>query len=161
MTLNLIRSILFCFILLSPYLSHAQDNWYDYDHLYIQGGTYIHYSSSPDHDGPNILASVEAVKDSNWLTGLALFDNSFGQFSQYLYVGKQWDYHGSLDGFHTKLTAGFIHGYRDQYKDKIAFNSHGIAPAIIPSIGYKKGRYGADVILLGLAGLVFTVGFDL
>ncbi len=161
MTINVIRLIVLCFVLSSPCRSYAEENWYDYDHLYIQGGTYTHYSSSPEHDGPNILASVEAVKESNWLAGLALFDNSFGQFSQYLYLGKQWDYQGSLDGFHTKLTAGLIHGYRGEYKDKIAFNSRGVAPAIIPSIGYKKGRYGADVILLGFAGILFTVGTDL
>lgn len=161
MTANFFRFVVLAFLWLSPCIGHTEGNWYDYDHIYIQGGTYTHYSSSPDHDGPNLLASLEFVKANNWLTGLALFDNSFGQFSQYLYIGKQWDYEGRFAGFHTKLTGGFIHGYRGEYQDKIAFNSTGIAPAIIPSIGYKKGSYGADVILLGVAGIVFTVGSDL
>jgi hypothetical protein len=160
MTIKLIR-LMSCLFLFCSNISQADENWYDYDNIYIQGGTYTHYNSSPEHDGPNLLASIEFVKANNYLVGLALFDNSFGQFSQYLYSGKQWDYHGSLEGFHTKLTAGLIHGYRGEYQDKIAFNSTGVAPAIIPSVGYKKGRYGADIILLGVAGIVFTVGTDL
>ncbi len=161
MTINLIRLLVFCFVLSSPCRSYAEENWYNYDHLYVQGGTYTHYTSTPDHKGSNIFTSIEAVKDNDWLYGLALFDNSFGQFSQYLYVGKHWNYQGAFDGFHTKLTAGLIHGYSGKFKDKLALNELGVAPVIIPGIGYKKGRYGADVIMLGFAGLLFTVGMDL
>lgn len=148
-------------VLLSPLVSQAEEAWYDYDHLYIQAGTYTHYTSSPEHKGSNVFVSVEAVKSNNWLYGLALFDNSFGQFSQYAYLGKSWNYHGAFEGFHTKMTVGLIHGYRDEFKDKIPLNELGTAPAIIPGVGYKNGRYGADVIILGLSGLLFTVGMDL
>jgi hypothetical protein len=158
--MNLVRSLL-CLALLSPLVVEAADNWLDYDHLYLQGGTYAHYSPSDDYTGSKILISLEAIKSNDWLYGLALFDNSYGQFSQYLYIGKAWNYHETFEGFHTKLTGGLLHGYRDEYQDNIPFNSLGTAPAIIPSVGYKAGRYGADISMLGFAGLLMTVGLDL
>lgn len=138
--------------------SNAGENKPYFEHYYAQAGTYTHFQSSDEHDGPNILASVEGIKSDNWLYGLALFDNSFGQFSQYLYTGKRWQLSGRFKHFHTKLTAGLIHGYRGEYKDKIPFNNLGTAPAIVPGIGYDNNGYGADVILLGNSGLLFTVG---
>lgn len=138
-----------------------ESRWYHYDHLYLQGGSYIHFRSSDEHDGSNLFASLEAVRSDNWLYGLGLFDNSFGQFSQYLYAGKQWHLNGKMKNFHFKVTAGLIHGYKDEYKNKIPMNDFGIAPAIIPGFGYKKNRLGGDVILLGNSGLLFTVGYDL
>lgn len=132
-----------------------------FDHYYFQAGTYKHYRDSNDYAGSDIFVSLEGVKSDDWLYGLALFDNSFGQFSQYLYTGKSWNYHGVLDGFHTKVTAGLIHGYHGQYRDKIPFNHYEIAPAIIPGIGYNNGHYGADVIILGLSGILFTAGINL
>jgi hypothetical protein len=158
--MKIIRFFLYI-ALLSPFVTHADENWLGYDHLYLQGGTYTHFSSSDDYKGSKILISLEAIKDNDWLYGLSLFDNSFGQFSQYLYVGKIWSYHGSLEGFHTKLTAGLLHGYRGKYEDKIPLNKYGTAPALIPSVGYKTGRYGVDVHMLGIAGLLLTVGLDL
>lgn len=143
-----------------PFSLQAEESWFNYDHLYFQAGSYLHYTPSDDYAGNKIFTSLEAIKSNNSLYGLALFDNSFGQFSQYLYVGKSWNYYGNWEGFHTKLTAGLVHGYKGEFKDKIPFNSRGVAPAIIPGFGYKKGRLGADVIFLALNGLLFTIGVD-
>ncbi|WP_456378596.1 hypothetical protein [Thiolapillus sp.] len=140
----------------------AEEKWYEYEHLYLQGGTFIHFSSSDDHSGSNLLIGLEAQKSNNWLYGLALFDNSFGQFSQYAYVGKSWDFSGKLENFHAKLTAGIIHGYREPWDDKIPLNSkNGWAPGLVPSFGYKKGQFGIDIMLLGNSGLLFTMGTNL
>lgn len=158
--MNIVRPFLYL-VLLSPFVAQADENWLDYDHLYLQGGTYTHYSPSANYAGSKILISLEAIKSNDWSYGLALFDNSYGQFSQYLYVGKSWNYYGAFEGFHTKLTAGLIHGYRGEYQDNIPLNNLGTAPAIIPSVGYKTGRYGVDVSMLGFAGLLMTVGLDL
>lgn len=155
---------LFALLLLACCLSipalAAEEHWYNYDHLYLQGGSYMHFSHSEDHDGPNIFVSLEAVRSDNWLYGLGLFDNSFGQFSQYLYAGKVWDFHNTFENFHGRITFGLIHGYKDEFKDKIPMNNLSFAPAIIPGIGYKKDRLGADLILLGNSGLLFTLGYD-
>ncbi len=150
----------FYLILLIPFTVLAEEHWYNYDHLNFQAGTYFHFDSSEYFSGSKFFTSLEAVKSNDWLYGLSLFENSFSQFCQYLYAGKSWNYHGKLEGFHTKLTAGFIHGYKDEFKATIPFNSLGIGPAIIPGIGYKKGRFSGDMIMLEFSALLFTVGVD-
>ena len=152
--------LVMCLTLLVPFGVLAEEHWYNFDHLTLQAGTYIHYDPDDDHAGNRLFISLEAVKSNDWSYGLALFNNSFDQFSQYLYGGKRWNFHGRLEGFHAKITAGLIHGYKGEFKDKIPNNGLGIAPAIIPGIGYKKGRFGADVYVLGIAGLLFTAGMS-
>jgi len=158
-----------CFlILLSPLALCAEEqpqkqeeqHWYNYDHLYFQSGTYVHYRPSNDRKGVRIFTALEAVKANNYLYGLSLFNNSFNQFSQYLYAGKNFFLPGRQDGFHAKITAGLIHGYRGEFKERIPFNDLGIAPAIIPGVGYSKGKFGGHVFVLGDAALLFTVGFS-
>ena len=39
-------------------------------------------------------------------------------------------------------------------------NDYGIAPAIIPGIGYRRNRLGADMILLGNSAMLFTLGYE-
>jgi len=164
----MIRKIVTLWILalvsiLSFSVQAEEEHWYNYDHLYLQAGTYFHFGGDddPDYDGSKVLVSLEAVKENDWLYGLSLFDNSFGQFSQYIYTGKTWNYHDNWEGFHTKLTVGLIHGYKDEFEDKIPLNNLGIAPVIAPSVGYKKGRFGVDAILLGFNAMLFTVGMDI
>jgi hypothetical protein len=157
---SVFRVGLLCLFSLSP-LAQADNDRFTVDHYYLQAGTYTHYGDSEDYAGNNILASAEAVNPDDELVGLALFDNSFGQFSQYLYTGKSWNFSGNWQGFHTKLTAGLIHGYKGEFRNKIPLNSHGVAPAIVPSLGYSNDRYGADVIILGISGILFTVGTKL
>jgi hypothetical protein len=146
--------------MLGPFAVWGEEHWYDFDHLYIQAGTYVHFHQDEEHSGSRIFASLEAIRSDDWLYGLALFNNSFNQFSQYLYGGKNWNFQGKMEGLHARITAGLIHGYKGKYKDKIQYNDSGIAPALIPGIGYKKGRYGADMYLLGKAGVLFTAGMD-
>ena len=57
-----------------------------------------------------------------------------------------------------KVTAGLVHGYRGQYQDKIPFNKSGIAPVIIPSVGYCVVRVCSEVVFFGAAGAMFTIG---
>ncbi len=161
-----VTRLLLFLVLLGPLALCAEEqaqkqeekHWYNYDHLYLQGGTYMHYRSGGDKTGTRIFAALEAVKSNNYLYGLALFNNSFNQFSQYLYAGKSFFPPGSQDGFHAKITAGLIHGYRGEFKERIPFNDLGIGPAIIPGIGYKKGNFSGHVIVLGDSALLFTVG---
>ncbi|MCG6899581.1 MAG: hypothetical protein LJE75_06205 [Gammaproteobacteria bacterium] len=150
-----------CLAALLPLATQAEEeHWYNYDHLHFQAGTYIHYDPDEDHSGNRVFASLEAVKANDWFYGLALFNNSFNQFSQYLYGGKSWNLPGKMDDFNVKITAGLIHGYKGEFKDKIPNNDLGIAPAIIPGIGYRKGRFVAEMYALGIAGLLFTAGVD-
>ncbi|MCP3668488.1 MAG: hypothetical protein GY696_39400 [Gammaproteobacteria bacterium] len=146
--------------LLSP-TTYAEE---EKERTYLQLGSYIHFNDSEDHTEKPFLASIERHKPNRWFYGLALFNNSFDQFSQYIYVGKTFKTDNeTLKNWHLKLSGGLVHGYKDEYQDKIPFNDYGVAPAIIPTLGYKKeeSRWGADLIVLGGAGLLFSVGYDL
>ncbi len=138
---------------------HAEEKWYEYDHLFLQGGTYTHTRPNPDYDGPNLMLGLEAIKSNDKVFGIFIFDNSFGQFSQYLYAGKKWNFSGKLENFHTRLTAGVIHGYKKPWNDKLPFTTkNGWSPSVVPSFGYQKGQFGIDVMLLGYQGIMFSGG---
>ena len=94
------------------------------------------------------------------LWGLSAFQNSFGQFSQYAYIGRKfhpWDSHPNL---HIKLTGGIVQGYRDPHHDTLPIRwgeSWGIGA--IPTIGYQKDRFGFDLAFLKESGLLFLAGY--
>ena len=152
--------LVFWLVLLGPFSAQAEEHWYGFDHLSMQAGSYVHYEADEDHAGSRLFASLEAVRSDDWFYGLALFNNSFDQFSQYLYGGKNWNFHGHWEGFYARISAGLIHGYKGEFEDKIPFNDLGVAPAIIPGAGYRKGRFSANAYVLGVAGLLFTAGID-
>ena len=130
-------------------------------HLYVQLGAYTHYGDSEDHEGPPLFSSLELVRPSGWFYGFALFNNSFGQFSQYLYLGKTFSLSKIYEPLHFKLSGGVIHGYKGEFEDKIPLNELGIAPAIIPSIGLTHDRLGVDLVFLATEGLMITVGYGI
>ena len=115
-----------------------------------------HWSHNPEHK-PVVLVAIDSHLKGGRFCGLALFTNSFGQESAYVYVGQQWDGLFGNPKIFTKVSAGLLYGYRGQYKDKIPLNNLGIAPAIIPSLGYAiTPQDSAQVFMLGTAGLTFT-----
>jgi hypothetical protein len=117
-----------------------------------------HWHYSAEHKNV-FLGAMDRYVGGNRFCGLALFSNSFGQASAYAYVGQRWDNLGGDPKLFAKVSAGLIWGYRGEYKDKIPFNNLGIAPAIIPSLGYAFNRQdSAQVVLLGNAGLLFAYG---
>ncbi|MEZ5729677.1 MAG: hypothetical protein R3E48_17800 [Burkholderiaceae bacterium] len=102
---------------------------------------------------------MEYRRQDNWLGGLASFRNSFGQPTQYAYIGYQWQPWDALPSAYLKLTGGIIHGYKGKYKDKIPLNKFHYAPAILPSIGFNYGRLESELIVFGTAGLMVTMGW--
>jgi hypothetical protein len=117
-----------------------------------------HWNYSPEHR-PVFLGSLERHVNGNRFCGLALFRNSFGQPAAYAYVGKQWNHLLGNPQLFAKVSAGLIYGYKGKYQHKIPFNDYGIAPAIIPSLGYSFTRNdSAQVMVLGTAGLLFSYG---
>ncbi|WP_254276468.1 hypothetical protein [Halomonas sp. 3H] len=130
-------------------------------HVLVQTGLYTdHFSPDPDHTNNQQLMAVELHNPELWFTGLARFKNSFGQDSHYLYVGRELPIWESGDTrVRAKLTAGALHGYRGEYRDKIPFNRHEVAPAILPTVGASWKRLEADLIVFGAAGLMVTAGW--
>jgi hypothetical protein len=130
-----------------------------------------HFSGSTEHVRYNHLVSGELLS-KRWtfwgaersLAGLALFDNSFGQFSQYLYVGQEWDLAKFAGGdLYVNATFGLLHGYKEPYEDKIPFNRFGIAPVVIPTFGWRYGNASVFASVLGANGFLFGASwaFDL
>jgi hypothetical protein len=151
----------------------AEGSLYDWqpcpDSLAIEGGEpppkkwdltispFTHHWHSSNEHKPVKLIAMDSHLAGGRFCGLALFTNSFGQPSAYGYVGQQWNNLFDNPKLYTKVSAGFIYGYKGKHKDAIAFNQYGIAPAIIPSLGYAiTPKDSTEVFLLGTAGLTFT-----
>jgi hypothetical protein len=117
-----------------------------------------HYRDNPEHNNHQHLVNLEYQRPDQWVVGAAAFENSFHQSSQYVYLGKLFRPLESVPQLHFKLTGGLIHGYRGQYRDKIRYNSRGVAPAIIPAIGLSGKHVSGEVSLFGKAGLMVTMG---
>lgn len=152
---------------ISQCLAQTNDNsiislWtteWDFNQTYVYSSLYTkHFDPDPNHvNDQNMLGFEGQTKDKRVL-GLAVFDNSFGQKSEYLYMGKTWRRFGS-DHWYFKLTGGLLHGYVEPYEDKILFNGLGVAPAIVPTMGYKRKTFVVEFNQLGLAASMITVGF--
>jgi hypothetical protein len=134
------------------------------DRWYFQFAYYtIHFHYDADHQQSYLFDAEYHFKETwlggQWIAGMALFQNSFGQFSQYLFGGLVWRPIESEQPFYVKLTAGPLHGYSGQYQNKIPYNSSGVAPAIIPGVGYcVMKRYCGEFVLLGTNAALLTIG---
>ncbi|MEP7327698.1 MAG: hypothetical protein ABI777_00700 [Betaproteobacteria bacterium] len=137
------------------------------DRFYFQTSVAtVHFHPDENHDNTQQLINLEyRLKDKwlegQWLVGAAVFDNSFGQNSQYVYGGLLWRPFESAQPLYFKLTAGIIHGYKGEYQNKIPFNNAGIAPGILPSMGYCYNRFCSELVLFGTAGMMLTLGATL
>ena len=129
-------------------------------HVLVQTSLYTdHFSPDPEHINNQRLIGVELHNPDLWFTGAARFKNSFNQDSIYLYVGRELPMWESGDTrIRAKLSAGALHGYRGEYRDKIPFNRYEIAPAILPTLGVSWKRLEADLIVFGAAGLMVSAG---
>lgn len=149
-------------VLAWPALGEAQDyadtsgwrieSWFVHTSLYTR-----HFDPEPDHVNDQNLLAIEAGFTNGWIGGLAVFDNSFGQDTQFLYAARRWPLFHS-DHWYAKLMGGLMHGYEEPYEDKIPFNGLGVAPAILPGLGYRNGLFMGELHLGGLAVVTLTVG---
>ena len=129
------------------------------DRFYLETSLYTrHFSNDPAHVDKQKLVLGEWNITEQWLVGASFFDNSFGQPTQYVYGGWRYRPFEQLQPFYVKVSAGLTHGYKDQYRDKIPFNHSGIAPIVIPSIGYCFSRVCSELVLFGGAGMLVTLG---
>jgi hypothetical protein len=129
------------------------------DRFYLETSVYTrHFNYDPAHDDHQNLVLGEWNVTEQWLVGASFFDNSFGQSSQYVYGGYRFRPFEKLQPLYVKVSAGLVHGYSGEYQDKIPLNASGIAPVIVPSIGYCFSRYCSELVIFGTAGLLVTVG---
>jgi len=154
--------LLFLGVLLTQNATVSYADWLEEgDMFYFQTSLYtIHFEPKDEHNNHQKLLNFEFQKNTNWLGGLAFFKNSFGQPSQYVYGGYSWTIPSTNQLLYTKVTAGLMHGYDGEYKDKIPLNDNGIAPAIVPSLGIKYKSVHSELTLFGFAGMMLTLGYD-
>jgi hypothetical protein len=133
------------------------------DKLQLQLASYTHYTSSDDYEGPPIYGGVEVLKANNWFYGIGLFNNSYSQFSQYLYVGRRFDLYRVNDDMqlHLKLSGGALHGYHGKHEDSLPVRIGDIGPVIIPSLGMHFRRWTFDLVFLVDEALMFNLGFNI
>lgn len=127
---------------------------------YIHGGPYLHYKDDDKYEGPPLFLGIEYYRGDRWLAGASVFQNSYGQFSQYLYFGKTFRPLDRYPYLHIKLTGGIIHGYGGEHHDTLPVrwgDSWGLGA--IPTVGYKKDRFGFDFAFLKASGLMFLMGY--
>jgi len=120
----------------------------------------VHFNSDPAHAKHSWLLGAELQTPSRWLAGYSYFNNSFDQKSHYLYGGYTWS-SDRAPNWYAKLTGGVLVGYKEPYEDKVPFNHNGVSPGLVPSLGYKMDRFNVQFNLLGTAGFMITVGYDL
>jgi hypothetical protein len=118
-----------------------------------------HWDPDPEHNNHQKLIGIEAGFANRWRLGAAIFENSFYQNSQLLYAGKEWNFPGSKNAY-FKLMGGLLHGYKDEYKNKIPFNNLGIAPVILPAIGYRFHGFNIEADFAGLAAVTILAGYS-
>jgi hypothetical protein len=124
----------------------------------IQTSLYTkHWDPDEDHNNHQNLIDAELTFENDYLVGLAFFKNSFGQSSQFLYIGKTWGLFHS-EHFYFKLVGGLLHGYKEPFEDKIPLNGLGIAPAIIPSFGFRYKHFMTEVQIAGTSAITITAG---
>ncbi len=130
----------------------TMDGWSFMTSLY----TY-HFDDDPEHVNDQNLFSVEAYFTNGWSAGLALFDNSFGQDSQFLFMSRKWQLSDS-DYWYVVLRGGLLHGYKEPYEDKIPFNGLGVAPAFLPALGFRYRNFITELQVAGVAAVTVTAG---
>jgi len=132
------------------------------DVLMVQFSPYsVHFEKGPEHTGHPWLIGVEWQDKSRWLAGYSYFNNSFDQKCHYLYGGYTFSLGETFKNWYIKVTGGLLYGYKEPFEDKLPVNYNGLAPVIIPGVGYKYHRFNAQINLLGANGFMFTFGYDL
>jgi hypothetical protein len=117
-----------------------------------------HWTDSADYKHVRLVGLERNVSGGRFC-GLALFTNSFGQPSGYLYAGKQWNGLMGSPRLFFKLSAGVIYGYEGEHKGALMFSHAGFAPVIIPAFGYDfTDKDSVNVAILGTAGVLFAYG---
>ena len=117
-----------------------------------------HWIHNPEHK-PVVLVALDETLPGDRFCGIALFSNSFGQPSAFVYAGQQFNKLMGHPQMFLKVSAGILYGYVGKYQDKVPLNHNGFSPAIIPAIGYRLNEHDSvQIKVLGTAGWMFSYG---
>lgn len=127
----------------------------------------FHVSHDDDYVDWNHIVALEWVMPRHQFwgadrthLGVSLFDNSYGQFSQSVYAGLEWDWTQALGGqVFVALSLGLVHGYKEPYEDKLPLNNAlGVGVTLVPAVAWQRGALGLAASLAGSA-VVFRVSY--
>jgi hypothetical protein len=68
---------------------------------------------------------------------MSFFNNFLDQFPHHYYLAYEWQLPVVSESAYLKLSGSLIHGYVDEFEDKLQFNQTGWTPAIVSSFGWK------------------------
>lgn len=155
-----ITKLLSIILLLPAYAWSIEDNSNnnDYRSLHFMTSAYAYHYKKSKAFKPVWLVGLEKEYENDTLAGVAIFSNSFGLLSTYVYpYGMIYRNKSFVDGFYAKWSVGIIYGYVGKHKDKVSINYHGFSPAFIPSVGIEKNDYQFQITVLGDKGLMFQL----
>lgn len=136
-----------------------------------------HFNPQPEHNNTQRFIGIErhgdnfvtaplqerfaVLKSADPVLGLAHFQNSYHQSTLFAYAGFSKAFWGHpVFTARVKVSAGFIHGYRNQFQYKVPLNNLGTSPAAIPSVTLHYQRVHTEMILFGTSGLMLNLGYS-
>lgn len=123
---------------------------------YLQAGSYFHDNDHRVYADTPWLLGFECHQPEGTIDWFSIFENSFGLFSQCLYMGKNhpWD---KDPGFRAKVAGGIVPGYdgRPQAMSPIDW---GDAAGIALDIGDQDGALGLGAAAHSAAEPLIPVG---
>jgi hypothetical protein len=131
--------------------------------LRLQLSPYTRHNKFDEAHRTVIMAGLEREYPSGKLDGVALFRNSFGQPSIYIYPwGGVYPAIGGIQPLSFKWTAGLLYGYKEPYENKVPLNYKGFSPGAIFSLAYEfKPGWSGQINLLGTAALMLQLNVPL
>ena len=120
----------------------------------------FHFTSNKDSVDWNHVVALEWItpRHTRWGAdrthfGVSVFDNSYGQFSQSIYAGLEWDWKPARGGqLFFSVSPGLVHGYKAPYENRLPLNKAlGIGVTVVPAIGWERDRLGFAISLAGSA----------
>lgn len=152
----------FCLCLLAGVSSSHADVFDEGDRVMVEVGPYVYHRH--DNDGHNQwphVIGVEYETASHWLAGATSFENSYFQDAAMLYGGKRWFIPGISENLYVKVLGALVYGYKKPHEHALPINHNGYGLAIAPVVGYQYGQANVQLVLLGTAAAVVTVGYDI
>ena len=127
----------------------------------LTGSPYTyHYSQDSAHRNVYMLG-VEKQFPHRFILGGALFRNSFGQPSAFIYAAKRLNGFTDMERLFAQVAAGVLFGYRGLYSDKVPLNYSGFSPGAVLSVGWQfTPMWSVQLNLLGNSAAMLQVSAD-
>ena len=127
----------------------------------LTGSPYTyHYSQDSAHRNVYMLG-IEKQFPHGFILGGALFRNSFGQPTSFVYAAQRLNGLANMDRLFAQVAAGVLFGYREPYSHKVPLNYKGLSPGVVLSVGWQfTPMWSAQLNLLGNSAVMLQVSAD-